>query len=42
LVVHNPQHKQKLVEHKQVLEKEVEAEDTQLKNGKNKQKGNFS
>jgi 5-(carboxyamino)imidazole ribonucleotide mutase len=37
-----PHLKQKLVEHKQVLEKEVEAEDTQLKNGKNKQKGNFS
>jgi 5-(carboxyamino)imidazole ribonucleotide mutase len=37
-----PHLKQKLVEHKQVLEKEVEAEDTQLKNDKNKQKGNFS
>src|SRR5918994_7181314 len=37
-----PDLKQKLVEHKQVLEKEVEAEDTQLKNDKNKQKGNFS
>ncbi|MDQ3726977.1 MAG: 5-(carboxyamino)imidazole ribonucleotide mutase [Thermoproteota archaeon] len=37
-----PHLKQKLVEHKQVLEKEVEAEDTQLKNGKNKQKGNYS
>jgi phosphoribosylaminoimidazole carboxylase PurE protein len=36
-----PYLKQKLVEHKQVLEKEVEAEDTQLKNDKNKQKGNF-
>jgi phosphoribosylaminoimidazole carboxylase PurE protein len=34
--------KQKLVEHKKVLEKEVEAEDTQLKNDKNKSKGNFS
>ncbi len=30
-----PHLKQKLVEHKQVLEKEVEAEDTQLKNDKN-------
>ena len=37
-----PYLKQKLIEHKQVLEKEVEAEDTQLKNDKNKQKGNFS
>jgi 5-(carboxyamino)imidazole ribonucleotide mutase len=37
-----PHLKQKLVEHKQVLEKEVEAEDTQLKNDKNKQKGNYS
>jgi 5-(carboxyamino)imidazole ribonucleotide mutase len=37
-----PHLKQKLVQHKQVLEKEVEAEDTQLKNDKNKQKGNFS
>jgi 5-(carboxyamino)imidazole ribonucleotide mutase len=37
-----PHLKQKLVEHKQVLEKEVEAEDTQLKNDRNKQKGNFS
>ncbi len=34
--------KQKLVEHKKVLEKEVEAEDTQLKSDKNKRKGNFS
>ncbi len=34
--------KQKLLEHKQVLEKEVEAEDTQLKNEKDKQKGSFS
>jgi 5-(carboxyamino)imidazole ribonucleotide mutase len=34
--------KQKLVEYKKVLEKEVEAEDTQLKNDKNKSKGNFS
>src|ERR671921_1462631 len=34
--------KQKLVDHKKVLEKEVEAEDTQLKNDKNKSKGNFS
>jgi 5-(carboxyamino)imidazole ribonucleotide mutase len=31
-----PHLKQKLVQHKQVLEKEVEAEDTQLKNDKNK------
>ena len=37
-----PDLKQKLVEHKQVLEKEVEAEDAQLKNDKNKLKGNFS
>ena len=36
-----PHLKQKLVEHKQVLEKEVEAEDTQLKKDKNKGKGNF-
>jgi phosphoribosylaminoimidazole carboxylase PurE protein len=33
-----PYLKQKLVEHKQVLEREVEAEDTQLKNDKNKTK----
>ncbi len=31
-----PRLKQKLIEHKQVLEKEVEAEDTQLKHDKNK------
>ena len=37
-----PHLKQRLVEHKQDLEKEVEAEDTQLKNDKNIQKGNFS
>jgi 5-(carboxyamino)imidazole ribonucleotide mutase len=42
-----PHLKQKLVEHKQLLEKEVEAEDTQLNNGNNnnnrkKRKGNFS
>jgi len=37
-----PELKQKLVGHKQVLEEEVEAEDTQLKNDKNKPKGNFS
>jgi 5-(carboxyamino)imidazole ribonucleotide mutase len=39
-----PYLKQKLVEHKQVLEREVEAEDTQLKNDKNKtkRKGKFS
>jgi 5-(carboxyamino)imidazole ribonucleotide mutase len=37
-----PDLKQKLVEHKQVLEKEVEAEDAQLRNDKNKLKGNFS
>jgi 5-(carboxyamino)imidazole ribonucleotide mutase len=36
-----PYLKQKLVEYKQVLEGEVEAEDAQLKNGKNKQKDNF-
>ncbi len=37
-----PHLKQKLLEHKQVLEKEVEAEDTQLKNYKNKRYQNFS
>jgi 5-(carboxyamino)imidazole ribonucleotide mutase len=42
-----PRLKQKLVEHKQLLEKEVEAEDAQLNdsnkdNNKNKRKGNFS
>jgi 5-(carboxyamino)imidazole ribonucleotide mutase len=37
-----PHLKQKLIEHKQVLEKEVEAEDTQVKNDKNKRKENFS
>src|SRR5919108_5440436 len=41
-----PRLKQKLVEHKQLLEKEVEAEDAQLNNGNNnnkkKRKGNFS
>ncbi len=35
-----PHLKQKLVEYKQVLEKEVEAEDTQLRNDKNNRKGN--
>lgn len=41
-----PDLKQKLVEHKQLLEKEVAAEDAQLNNGNNnkkkKRKGNFS
>jgi len=41
-----PSLKQKLVEHKQLLEKEVAAEDAQLNNGNNnnkkKRKGNFS
>ena len=41
-----PRLKQKLVEHKQLLEKEVAAEDAQLNNGNNnkkkKRKGNFS
>jgi 5-(carboxyamino)imidazole ribonucleotide mutase len=37
-----PDLKQKLVEYKLVLEKEVEAEDTQLKDDKNKRKRNFS
>ena len=41
-----PRLKQKLVEHKQLLEKEVEAEDAQLNNGNNnnkkKRKRNFS
>jgi 5-(carboxyamino)imidazole ribonucleotide mutase len=37
-----PHLKQKLLEYKQVLEKEVEAEDTQLKNDKNKRKENLS
>ena len=36
-----PHLKQKLVEHKQALEKEVEAEDTQLKNEKDTRKQNF-
>jgi 5-(carboxyamino)imidazole ribonucleotide mutase len=36
-----PDLKQKLIEHKQILEREVEDEDTQLKNDKNKLKGNF-
>lgn len=35
-----PHLKQKLVEYKQVLEKEVEAEDTQLRNDKNNRKEN--
>lgn len=42
LSLKHPHLKQRLVEHKQILEKEVEAEDTQLKNSKSKQKGNFS
>src|SRR5918992_4307450 len=37
-----PHLKQKLLEHKQFLEKEVEAEDTQVRNDKNKRKENFS
>src|ERR671914_3073837 len=37
-----PHLKQKLLEHKQFLEKEVEAEDTQVRNDKNKGKENFS
>src|ERR687896_1134225 len=37
-----PHLKQKLLEHKQVLEKEVEAEDTQVRNDNNKGKENFS
>jgi 5-(carboxyamino)imidazole ribonucleotide mutase len=37
-----PHLKQKLLEYKQVLEKEVEAEDTQVRNDKNKGKENFS
>ncbi len=36
-----PHLKQKLIEHKQVLEKEVEAEDTQVRNDKNKRKRKF-
>ncbi|MDP8941865.1 MAG: 5-(carboxyamino)imidazole ribonucleotide mutase [Thermoproteota archaeon] len=36
-----PHLKQKLLEHKQFLEKEVEAEDTQVRNDKNKRKENF-
>ena len=36
-----PHLKQKLLEHKQVLEKEVEAEDTQVRNDKNKRKRKF-
>ena len=37
-----PHLKQKLLEHKQFLEKEVEDEDTQVRNDKNKRKENFS
>jgi 5-(carboxyamino)imidazole ribonucleotide mutase len=36
-----PHLKQKLLEYKQVLEKEVEAEDTQVRNDKNKRKRKF-
>ena len=36
-----PHLRQKLLKHKQVLEKEVEAEDTQVRNGKNKRKRKF-
>ncbi len=42
LSLKHPHLRQKLLEHKQVLENEVEAEDTQLKNDKSKQKGNLS
>ena len=42
LSVKYPHLKQKLLEHKQVLEKEVEAEDIQVKNDKNNRKENFS
>jgi uncharacterized Zn-finger protein len=35
-----PHLKQKMVEYKQILEKEVEAEDAQLSNDTNKQKRN--
>ena len=40
LTLKYPHLKQKLVGYKQVLEKEVEAEDTQLRNDKNNRKGN--
>jgi phosphoribosylaminoimidazole carboxylase PurE protein len=42
LSVKYPHLKQKLLEHKQVLEKEVEAEDTQVRNDKKNGKENFS
>jgi 5-(carboxyamino)imidazole ribonucleotide mutase len=42
LSLKHPHLKQKLLEHKQVLEKEVEAEDTQVRNDKNKRTENFS
>jgi 5-(carboxyamino)imidazole ribonucleotide mutase len=42
LSVKYPHLKQKLLEYKQVLEKEVEAEDIQVKNDKNNRKENFS
>src|ERR671923_2132871 len=41
LSVKYPHLKQKLLEYKQVLEKEVEAEDIQVKNDKNNRKENF-
>jgi 5-(carboxyamino)imidazole ribonucleotide mutase len=42
LSLKHPHLKQKLLEHKQVLEEEVEAEDTQVRNHKNKRTENFS
>ncbi len=42
LSLKHPHLKQRLLEHKQILEEEVEAEDSQLNNDKSKQKGNFS
>ena len=42
LSLKHPHLKQKLLEHKQVLEEEVEAEDTQVRNDKNKRTENFS
>jgi 5-(carboxyamino)imidazole ribonucleotide mutase len=42
LSLKHPHLKQKLLEHKQVLEEEVEAEDIQVRNDKNKRTENFS
>jgi phosphoribosylcarboxyaminoimidazole (NCAIR) mutase len=42
LTLKYPHLKQKMVEYKRILEKEVEAEDAQLSNDTNKQKGKYS